>query len=86
MADLFYYLEEQETDLEEAVKIKKRIDPQERIKRKREYRAKKSKVKRTQRLRRRTIGYKKQQKKAKKMAKFGKTSSGKRMSTIINKR
>jgi len=86
MADLFYYLEEQETDLEETVKIKKRIDPQERIKRKREYRAKKSKIKRTQRLRRRTIGHKKQQKKAKKMAKFGKTSSGKRMSTIINKR
>jgi len=78
--DFSYYF-----NLEEAVKQRVRIDPAERRQRKKEYRKNKIELKRKAKIKRKKPAFKKQQKKAKRMAKQGKTSTGKRQSTITNK-
>jgi hypothetical protein len=56
----------------------KRVSPSVKAKRKRLYRKNKSKIKLKSKKRRKTAGFKRTQKKAKRMAKQGKTSTGKR--------
>lgn len=63
---------------------KKRIKISDRIKRRREYRKGKAKIKRQQKLRRQKPAYKRFKKKQKRMAKRGRTTTGKRQTTMIN--
>lgn len=72
---------EEEEELEEAPMAKKakRISPAVKAKRKRLYRKNKAKIKLKSKKRRKTSSFKKQQKKAKRMKKSGKTSTGKRI-------
>ena len=72
-----------EEDMDEAVKRRVRISPAERAKRKRAYRKNKSKIKIKQARYRKTAGYKRYKKKAKRMGKRGLTSTGSRQRTFI---
>lgn len=64
-------------------KLKRRIKKSDKQKRKRDYRKNKGKLKRAAKKRRKTSAFKKTKKKAKRMAKRGRTSTGKRQSTLI---
>ena len=72
-----------ETELKEFTKLKKRISPAEKAKRKRLYRKNKAKLKIAGKKRRKTASFKRYKKKAKRMGKKGRTSSGKRQTTRI---
>lgn len=73
-------------ELSELVRKKVRIDPAERRKRKKEYRRKKGKKKRELRKYRRSARGKLMARKAKRMAKRGRTATGKRKRTFIGSR
>ncbi|WP_298752035.1 hypothetical protein [uncultured Arcobacter sp.] len=76
--------EDDEEDMEEAVAPRKnRISRKDWIQRKKEYRKHKNKIKLQQKRYRKTTSYKKYQKKAKRLSKIGKTSTGKRQTTRI---
>ncbi len=74
-------LEDTDPEVVEA-RLKKRIKKSDKMKRKREYRKNKGKLKRAGKKLRKTSAFKKKKKKAKRMAKRGKTMSGKRQTTF----
>lgn len=72
-------------DLEEAQRIKKRIDPKARMERKIKYRKNRARIKQSLKKYRKSAQGKKYAKRSKRMSKLGKTATGKRQSTITNR-
>ncbi len=76
--------EEDEEEMEEAIAAKRvRISPAAKRKRKKEYRKKRAKIRVKAKRYRKTAGYKKYQRKSKRLKKAGKTSTGKRIRKFI---
>ena len=75
--------ETEESELDEAAKIRKKISPADKRKRKIDYRNNRASLKMKAKKLRKTSKYKKYTKKSKRMAKRGKTSTGKRQSKFI---
>lgn len=69
--------DDEDADLNEAFRKLKKTSPAEKAKRKRLYRKNKAKIKMAAKKRRKSASFKRYQKKAKRMAKQGKTSTGK---------
>ena len=86
MMDYFdeFLADEVETDIEldEAAKRVRRVKKADYMRRRKEYRRKKAQVKRKQAMYRRTAKYKQYKRKAERMSKIGRTTSGKRMSRL----
>lgn len=75
--------DEEQEELTELMRKKKRIDPTERRKRKKLYRRTKAKVKRKLKKYRRSARGKLMKRKSKRMSKRGRTATGKRQRTFI---
>ncbi len=73
----------EESELSEFVKKKKKIKASIKIKRRKEYRRNKAQIKRKLKKYRKTSAFRRYKKKAARFAKRGKTSTGKRQTTII---
>lgn len=70
-------------DLEEGAKIRKKISPQDKKRRARDYRKNRATLKRKAKKFRKTSKFKKYQKKAKRLGARGKTSTGKRQTKFL---